>query len=243
MKEKRFYYNGELAENKKVLIEGEEFHHLTNVMRARVDDSVCLFNGNGFFYFGKITQINKKNAEILINYAQKSENEPKIELTIFQALAKGDKLSLIMQKITEIGASELAIFDSEFCDVKANTTRVDRLETISISASKQCGRATTTKQTGVYKFNEVIEQIKNFDTFYVAYENQDGLTLANDLINNKNNLKKVAVMIGAEGGFSEKEINTLKNNGAKIVSLGKRILRTETAPIVCAGLVMQILEQ
>lgn len=243
MKEKRFYFNGELNENSKVSLDGEEFHHLANVMRAKAGDKVCLFNGDGVFYFGKITQINKKNAEILINFAQNSENEPKVNLTIFQALAKGDKLSLIMQKITEIGATELAIFDSEFCDVKSNTTRVDRLETIAISASKQCGRATITKQSGVYKFNEVVEMIKIFDAFYVAYENEDGLTLANDLINNKNNLKNVAVMIGAEGGFSEKEIDLLNNNGAKIVSLGNRILRTETASIVCAGLVMQILEQ
>lgn len=243
MKEKRFYFSGELAENMLVSIEGEEFHHLANVMRARVNDSVCLFNGDGNFYFGKITQINKKNAEILINNTQKSENEPKVELTIYQALAKGDKLSLIMQKITEIGASELAIFDSEFCDVKANTTRVDRLETIAISASKQCGRATITKQSGVLKFNEIVNQIKDFDAFYVAYENEDGLTLSKDLILNKNKLNKVAVMIGAEGGFSEKEIELLKTNGAKIVSLGNRILRTETASIVCAGLVMQILEQ
>ena len=243
MKEKRFYLNQELFENQRVLITDEEFHHLANVMRARIGDKVCLFNGNGIFYFGEITQINKKNAEILINYSQKSENEPLINLTIYQALAKGDKLSLIMQKITELGANELSIFDSDYCDVKANTTRVDRLESIAISASKQCGRATFTKQTGVYKLKEIAEKIKDYDAFYVAYENENGLTLSQDLIKNKDNITNVAVMIGAEGGFSQDEINLLKRNGAKIVSLGKRILRTETASIVCAGLVMQILEQ
>lgn len=243
MKEKRFYINTELFENQKVSIEDEEFHHLVNVMRARAGDKVCLFNGNGYFYFGEITQINKKNAEILITHSQKSENEPGINLTIYQALAKGDKLSLIMQKITEIGANEMAIFDSDFCDVKSNTTRVDRLESIAISASKQCGRATFTKQTGVYKLKEVADKIRDYDAFYVAYENEDGLTLSQDLIKNKGTSKNVAVMIGAEGGFSQDEINLLKANGAKIVSLGRRILRTETASIVCAGLVMQILEQ
>ena len=243
MKEKRFYFSGDLNENTNVYLEGDEFHHLANVMRARVGEKVCLFNGNGYFYFGEITQINKKNAEISITHSQNSENEPIINLTIYQALAKGDKLSLVMQKITEIGATELAIFDSDFCDVKANTTRVDRLETIAISASKQCGRATITKQTGVFKLKEVAEKIKDYDAFLVAYEAEDGLTLSNFLINNKPNLKNIAIMIGAEGGFSEKEIELLKNNGAKIVSLGNRILRTETASIVCAGLAMQILEQ
>ena len=243
MKEKRFYINQELYDNQNVVLESDEFHHLANVMRARVGEKVCLFNGNGVFYFGEITQINKKNAEILINRSEKSENEPLINLTIYQALAKGDKLSLVMQKITEIGATELAIFDSDFCDVKANTTRVDRLETIAISAAKQCGRATITKQTGVFKLKEVAEKIKNYDAFLVAYEAEDGLTLSNFLISNKPNLKNIAIMIGAEGGFSEKEIEMLKTSGAKIVSLGNRILRTETASIVCAGLAMQILEQ
>lgn len=243
MKEKRFYFNGNLNENSKVILEGDEFHHLANVMRSRVGEKVCLFNGNGTFYFGEITQINKKNAEISITRTEVSENEPTVKLTIFQALAKGDKLSLVMQKITEIGATELAIFDSDFCDVKANTTRVDRLETIAISASKQCGRASVTKQTGVFKLKEVAEKIKNYDAFLVAYEAEDGLTLSNFLISNKHNLKNIAIMIGAEGGFSEKEIELLKKSGAKIVSLGKRILRTETASIVCAGLAMQILEQ
>lgn len=243
MKEKRFYINQNLSDNQTVSIEGEEFHHLANVMRARVGDKVCLFNGNGIFYFGEITQINKKNAEIFIDRSEKSKNEPKINLTVYQALAKGDKLSLVMQKITEIGATELAVFDSDFCDVKSNTTRVDRLETIAISAAKQCGRASITNQTGVYKMNEIAEKINDYDAFYVAYENEDGLTLSQDLIKNKDSLKKIAVMIGAEGGFSENEIKLLKENGAKIVSLGNRILRTETASIVCAGLVMQILEQ
>ena len=242
MKEKRFYIDKELYDNQNVILEGDEFHHLANVMRARVGEKVCLFNGNGVFYFGEITQINKKNAEILINRSEKSQNEPLVNLTIYQALAKGDKLSLVMQKITEIGATELAIFDSDFCDVKANTTRVDRLETIAVSASKQCGRATITKQTGVYKFGEIVEKIKDYDAFYVAYENEDGLTLAKDLLQNKQQLNKVAVMVGAEGGFAEDEIDILKKSGAKIVSLGNRILRTETASIVCAGLVMQILE-
>ena len=242
MKEKRFYFNGDLTINSEIIYEGEEFHHLSNVMRARVGDKLILFNGDGVFYHAEISELAKKYAKIKVLSSDESKNEPKIELVVYQALAKGDKLSLIMQKITEIGASELAIFDSEFCDVKANTTRVDRLETIAISAAKQCGRATITKQSGVLKIKEVADLVKDYDAFYVAYENEDGLTLAKDLIKNKDEIKKVAIMIGAEGGFSSSEIELLKNAGAKFVSLGSRILRTETASIVASGLIMQILE-
>ena len=242
MKEKRYYFNGQLSINKTIIIEGDEFHHLTNVMRSRIGERVCLFNGDGNFYFGNIKTIAKKYAEVEILEKQKSESEPEIELSVFQALAKGDKLSLIMQKITEIGASELCLFESKFCDVKSNTHKQERLESIAISASKQCGRATITKTTGILSIKDIAENIKNFDAFYVAYENKDGLTLAKDLIKNKSNLKKVAIMIGAEGGFSEDEISLLENSGAKIVSLGKRILRTETAAIATSAIIMQILE-
>ena len=237
MKEKRYYTQQDLFENSTIIIDGEEFHHMTNVMRSRVGDKICMFNGDGCFYFAEITNLTKKQAEIKINRKEVSANEPKGKLAVFQALAKGDKMSLVMQKITEIGANELAIFDSDYCDVKSNTTRVDRLESIAISAAKQCGRATFTKQTGVFKLNEIAENIKDYDAFYVAYENEDGLTLSQDLIKNKDKLQNVAVMIGAEGGFSEKEINLLKESGAKIVSLGNRILRTETVALAMTSII------
>ena len=242
MKEKRYYYNGNLTENSSIIMEGEEFHHLTNVMRSRVGDKICLFNGDGCFYFADIKAINKKNAEIVITRKEESTNEPTIHLSVFQALAKGDKLSLIMQKITEIGASELCLFESDYCDVKAHSNKQERMDSISISAAKQCGRATIVESKGIYKIKDIAEMISEYDAFFVAYENEDGHTLTDSLLKNKDNLKKVAIMIGAEGGFSEKEINLLKESGADIVSLGKRILRTETASIVCAGLISQILD-
>lgn len=242
MKEKRYYFNGNLCVGKTITLEGDEFHHLTNVMRSKIGERICVFNGDSFFYFGNVKNISKKFAEIEITENLKSNNEPKIKLTVYQALAKGDKLSLIMQKITEIGASELALFESKFCDVKANTHKQERMESIAISASKQCGRATIPEISGIFSIKEVASQVKNFDAFYVAYENKNGNTLAKDLLKNKDSIKSVAIMIGAEGGFADDEIALLEQNGAKIVSLGNRILRTETASIVCAGVIMQILE-
>lgn len=241
MKGKRYFYSGELLSNTIINLEGEEFHHLSNVMRSRVGDEVILFNGDGNFYYSEIKSINKKYAEIFIKKQVKSENEPTICFDLYQALAKGDKLSLIMQKITELGANSLCLFESKFCDVKASTNKIDRMDSIAISASKQCGRATITKTEGIYLVKEVAQKIKDYDAFFVAYETSEDITLANYLINNS--YKKVAVMIGAEGGFSDDEINLLKENGAKIVSLGKRILRTETAAISCTALVTQILER
>lgn len=242
MKEKRFFYNGDLAINDYVKLDGEEFHHLTNVMRTRINDRVCLFNGNGNFYFGEITEISKKFATIFIDKMEKSNGEPNVKIDVFQALAKGDKLSLIMQKITELGASNLYLFESKFCDVKNNTNKQERMDLVSISASKQCGRATYVSSYGVLKIKEILTKIDDYDAFFVAYENEDGHTLCESVLRRKNELKKVAIMIGSEGGFSEDEILSLKEAGADIVSLGRRILRTETASISCTALLSQILD-
>ena len=164
-------------------------------------------------------------------------------MTVFQALAKGDKLSLITQTITELGASKLVLFDSKFCDVKANITRADKLDLVTISACKQCGRSTPLEIEGILSIKQVSEKIKNYDKFFVFYEAEDGNTLKAELTKlAKQPPKKVAVMIGAEGGFEKSEIESLKNAGATIVSLGNRILRTETAAIAGAAVIMQMIE-
>lgn len=242
MKEKRYFYNGSLSEGKTVTLDGDEFHHMANVMRAKQGDKICLINGDGNFYFSTIKKIEKKSAEIFIDYAEQSQNEPKIKLSVFQALAKGDKLSLIAQKITELGATDLCLFESNFSDIKSNTHKPDRLETIVISASKQCGRASILNIESPFSIKEVAQKISDYDAFFVAYENEDGHTLVDSLNQLNSNQKNIAVMIGPEGGFSETEIKLLKDSGADIVSLGKRILRTETASIASSAVILGILE-
>lgn len=240
MKDKCFYFNGDIKDF--VKLEGDEFLHLFQVMRAKVGDSVTLINGDGFFYKGKITGLTKKYADIKILSKEKSEAEPKIELSVFQALAKGDKLSTITQKISELGATSLNLFESKFTDVKAGTHKPERLSAIAVSASKQCGRASILEISKVYTIQDVCKMVKNYDKFYVAYEKFDGVSLSSKL-QEIDSESKIAVMVGAEGGFDESEIDTLEKAGAELVSLGKRILRTETASIVMSALVMQILEK
>lgn len=243
MKEKRYFYDGQLEIGKSVTLEGDEFHHLANVLRARVGDKIILINGDGNFYNSTVTSISKKSAQILVNNSLPSDSEPKINLTLFQALAKGDKLSLITQKISEIGANNLVLFESEFCDIKTNTSKAERLENIAISAAKQCGRASILKIDGPILLKQIASMINSFDAFFVAYENEDNHTLV-DSINKLNiNTNNIAIVIGPEGGFSDKEITLLKESGADIVSLGKRILRTETAAIATCAVIVSLLDK
>lgn len=241
MKDKIFFCEKGLKENCKISLDGEEHRHLSLVMRAKVGDNVTLICGDNYFYKGKILAITKNYTEILIESKEESCSEPKINLTVFQALAKGDKISLITQKISELGATDLYLFESKFSDVKRNTQNHERLKSIAISASKQCKRAKILNINRELSLREVAGMIKNYDKFYLAYENESNLNFVSELLKSDDD-KNIAIMIGAEGGFSDDEIELLKSNGATIVSLGSRILRTETAAIAMTALAIQILE-
>lgn len=244
MKLKRYYINKPLSQAQNVVLDGDEFHHMVNVMRTRIGEQVELFCGDGNNYVAIVTDIQKKQALLAIQSVEKNLCEPTIKLDVYQALAKGDKLNLITQKITELGASGLVVFDSKFCDVKANTGKLDRLDSVSISASKQCGRSSVLNIQGVLNINQVCQNIANYDKFYVFYEAQEKDNFKHHLLKLQNeNIKNIAIMIGAEGGFAPEEIEKLTNSGAIIVGLGKRILRTETASIIGTALVMQMLEK
>lgn len=244
MKLKRYFIDKSLVGVANIVLDGDEFHHMVNVMRTRAGDTVELFCGDGNNYLAQVVDIQKKQALLKIQSVSPNPCEPTLKLDVYQALAKGDKLSLITQKITELGASGLYVFDSKFCDVKANTGKLDRLELISASASKQCGRSSVVNVQGVVSIKQVCENVKSYDKFYVFYEAEEKDNFKNHLLNLINsNVQNIAIMIGAEGGFATEEIEQLTKSGAIIVGLGKRILRTETAAIAGSALVMQMLEK
>lgn len=230
MKLKRYYYQGKLSTGNTIIIDGEEFHHMVNVMRSFVGENIVVFNGDGNDYFCKITSISKKFAEIYVEKCEKNKNVPSVKVTLYQAICKGEKLSLITQKITELGATNMTIFYSKFTDIKDKTSKLEKLEKISISACKQCGRSDILNIQGIISFDEMTKLLNSHDKVFVAYENAEGKTLY-DAIQKNNSYTDVAIIIGAEGGFAQDEIELLNISNCEIVSLGKRILRAETAAI------------
>lgn len=240
MKMKRYYIENELSENTQVVLDGDEFHHLKDVMRQRPNDEVVLFNGKGFDAIARIIRIDKKSAVLEVEKIVENDIMPNVNVTLFQAVCKGEKLSLITQKITELGARGLEVFYSKYTDIKDRTGKLDKLSKVSISACKQCGRSDELKISGVDDFNSMVEKAKKLDKVYVAYENSTGKTLY-DCISKNANLANIGVIIGAEGGFSPEEIAILEKNNFEIVSLGKSILRTETASISSVALIVFVL--
>lgn len=241
MKNKRYYIETELDKNKTVRLDGEEFLHLSKVMRTRIGESVTLFNGDGFDYNGVVLEINKNYATIQINEKVKNNMTATADVTLFQALVKGDKLSTIVQKNTELGTKEIILFESEFSDVKVGAKNLDKQKRVVVSACKQCGSSTLTIIDKELKFNEMLESLKEYDKVIFAYECEESNNIST-VIKSLNVNEKIAVIVGAEGGFSEKEANLLIQADAISTKLGNRILRAETAGIVLPGMLILALE-
>lgn len=225
MKYKRFYIDKEKLNSN--ILDGDEFLHATRVLRMREGDFVSLFCNDKYDYIAKITKINKNN--LFFEVTQKIQNQcnPNINVTLFQALAKNEKLELITQKLTEIGISKIVPFYSKNCDIKPNTTKTNRLEKIAIGACKQCGRSIVPEILNISNLKNL--NFSNYDIVLFANETENSANISS-FISPKIKYNSIGIIIGPEGGFDLSEIELLSNyKNVKSISLGKRILRTETA--------------
>lgn len=232
MARRYFIKNSNQTKNGVIEIIDEEYNHIVNVLRAKVNDELIVCDNSGVDYICSIFDIQKKKVVLKIMSKEQNKAEPIKNITIFQALLKGEKMEFIVQKLTELGATGFVPFSSKFVTVKESTTRLERLNKISVEAAKQCGRAKSLNILPVQNFKQVLHLLSDFDYVVFAYENaKDNLNL------NLTNLKNVAIIIGSEGGFSTEEFEQLKLlKNVDTVSLGNRILRAETASISLTAL-------
>lgn len=232
---KRFFVDQQLNNNTTVAIEGVEHNHIKNVMRMNVNDEIILVCGDEFDYYARIIEISK--GKTLARIVDKLTNpyNSTANVTVFQALVKTDNMSLIVQKLTELGVREFQPFESDFITSKDKFGKVHKLQEISNQSVKQCKRSIPMKVLDVISFKQVIESLKAFDKIIFANECERNYNLSEINLSSK---EKIAIIIGSEGGFSQNEIEKLISIGAKSVTLGKRILRAETASIALTSVVM-----
>ncbi|MBW6408511.1 RsmE family RNA methyltransferase [Clostridium weizhouense] len=224
---------------------GEDVKHIYKVLRLSEGEKVVLNNCEGTEYLGEIAFVGKQEVVVNIINVLDIDNESKVKITLFQGLPKGQKMDLIVQKGTELGITEFVPTITSRVDVKikGEFKKLDRLNRIALEASKQSKRSIIPKVREVINFDEALEELIKMDLLLVPYENAEEFgikTLVKEL-NKKgldiNNIKNIGILIGPEGGFEEEEINILKEKGAYIVTLGNRILRTETAGFVATSLI------
>ncbi len=231
---RKFFTNQEL--NVESVVIEEDYNHIVNVLRKKVGDLIYLFNGDGYDYAYTISNINKRNIEA--KYAYKKENNKfnDCKVDLFQAFIKQDNLELISQKLTELGVDSLVLFSSEYTNLKCSEKILDKLSRVSIEACKQCERSRILSVLNVGNFEKMLNELKNYNVVIFAYE-KSSKSLKETL--EKVKAKNIAVVVGPEGGFSEKEKELLCSlSNVKEVSISKNILRAETASIMLAGIIM-----
>lgn len=243
----KFFVNENQINGNIINIIDDDVNHIKNVLRLKVDDEIKICSiDTSKNYLCKIKNIDKKNIECAILEELESIAESNIELDVYQGLPKSDKMELIIQKGTELGVHSFVpvAFKRSIVklDEKDKVKKQIRWQKIAEVAAKQSGRDIVPKVHEVKTIKNVCDLINEYDVVLVAYENEDKNSLKNELNLIKQGDVKIAVVIGPEGGIEETEVQELKNAGAKIVSLGKRILRTETVAIVVAGIINYELE-
>ncbi len=217
----------------KIVVKDGEFIHLKNVLRLGVGDEVIVSLNTDIEYVCEIEKVTKTSAICKINGENKCLRNPLKNIVLFQAVAKKPKFEFIVQKATEIGISEIVPFMSEYCIAKVTENKAERLYEIALNACKQCERTIIPKISPATDVVGVIERFKEFDIVLFANERTD----VGEKLKSLSKQKNIAIIVGSEGGFSQKEKEKFVEAGAVSVSLGKRILRCETASVAMMSLV------
>ena len=233
----RFFVRQDRIFDDHISIIGDDAHHIARSLRMAVGEKITVCNMNGREYECEISSFSDDFEVIAKILSEKaSENEPKVFITLYQALPKGDKFDTIIQKAVECGVSKIVPFQSERCIVKikneAEAKKKERRQKIAAEAAKQCGRSVIPEVCDSIEFKDMISSAKSSDITLFCYENEGTKPLGSilkELFSTSNYPQTISIVIGSEGGFSVKEAEYAQNNGVTLTGLGKRILRTETA--------------
>ena len=225
-------------DNQKLVVSGDQFLHMTKVLRMREGDSFLARCGDSKEYECKIAQISVGQAICEVVSERQVSTDAEANVAVFQACVKGDKFDLIIQKLSELGIKRLVPFDSDFSIAKCQADKTPRYNKIATEACKQCRRTVPMEVSSPMKFSAMLEEIQKYDMVVFCNEHETSRPLRTLF---EGFFGSVAIIVGSEGGFSPNEITKLQNAGVKSITLGKRILRAETAAIVTAGCVMMLL--
>lgn len=263
---RRFFTEaGNIGESGFFITSKEDIHHISKVLRLREGASIVASDTLSWEYEGEITSIEEDLITCRIVDKQRFSKEPEVAITLFQGIPKQGKMELIVQKTVELGVSRIVPFFSARTVVTDNgnfSKKIQRWQKVAEEAGKQCGRGKIPEIAEEIKFNKLVSILAQnkeqgpsklfFDFTLFPYENEEDRTIKTALqqlkiggLGDSGTLGRelsIGVIIGPEGGFSPMEAQTLKEAGAEAVSLGKTILRTETAGMAAIAMIMYELE-
>lgn len=231
MEIRRFFTTPEYICGRVVTIVGDEFLHMTKVLRYKVGYKAIVCANDGIERLCTITEI-KNGQAILTVDEEKVVDKKHTSVTLFAGLLKNNKLDFAIQKSVELGVDKIIPFISQ--NSAEDKFSKDRANRIALEAAKQCGSVYLTEVDDLIDFDCMLNLMKEFDVVLFAYEDEKHTRIKDcDL-----NFKNIAIIVGCEGGFTPEEVEKAKNSGVRVVTLGRRILRAETASIVACALLL-----
>lgn len=237
---------GQIGE-KEIVITGADVNHIRNVLRMRADEEVLIADGQGAEYRCKLTELGENEVRAQILWKLDGNAELASAVTLFQGLPKSDKMDLIVQKCVELGVDRIVPVSTKRAvvklDAKKEQTRLKRWNTISESAAKQSGRGVIPEVSGVMSFGKALEEAKKLDVLLIPYERAEHMTETRRVMGEIRPGQSVGIFIGPEGGFEESEVEEAVAAGAQAITLGRRILRTETAGLAVMAMLGYLLEE
>ena len=230
-----------------VTVTGSDVNHIKNVLRMKPGEEVLISSRDGGDYLCRVAELGNEEVRMEILTVRESSMELPARIHLYQGLPKSDKLELIIQKAVELGAYRIIPVETKFTvvrlDSKKEEAKKKRWNAIAESAAKQSKRSMIPEVTGVHSFAEALREAEGFGLKLIPYECADGISATRELIRKAAPGMDIAVFIGPEGGFAEEEIAKAKEAGILPVTLGKRILRTETAGLCILSALMLQLEE
>lgn len=244
-----FVEPGQINENdNRVIITGTDVNHIKNVLRMKVGEELAVSNGlDGKEYRCGILSLGDDCVECELRFVKEDGVELPVKVTLFQGLPKADKMEFIIQKAVELGVTEIVPVATRRCVVKLDekkaALKIARWQNIAEAAAKQSKRGIIPQVCPVQNFQLALQSAGAMDVKLIPYELASGMEHTRELLSEIKPGQSVAVFIGPEGGFEESEIALAKEAGAEAITLGKRILRTETAGMTVLAWLGYLLEQ
>lgn len=236
----RYFVNKDQIRDNIIKIDESDSRHITTVMRMDIDDLVSVCNNEDTF----LCKVIKLGKNVELEIINKIDNNPELnqKITIAHGLVRREKMEEVVRRLVELGCFQYIPVDMKKSVVKGKEINIDRINKIIKEASEQSQRTRLMKINNVISFKSLINSFKDYDLILLAHaKERENLNLYKEL--KIKNVKNILVVIGPESGFDESEINSMINNGAKLISLGKRVLRTETAPLYIMAVLSFIGEQ
>lgn len=244
----RFYVDKDQIKGNDIEIIGQDVNHIKNVLRMKSADEIIICDGQGKDYYCIINRVCDDLVIASVNSIRDTGTELPVRITLFQGLPKSDKMELIIQKAVELGVYEIvpvmmARSVVKYSDNKKEAKKQQRWQAIAESAAKQSGRGIIPSILPVMSFKEAISYAKDMDWSVIPYENAKGVKTTRESLESLKDCQSAGIIIGPEGGFESFEVEHARNNNIPTISLGRRILRTETAGLALLSMVMLYLEE